>query len=47
MTPTVPPPMPWRFLILVFVVAIAVSVAVGYLGATGHLGWGIPGTTPP
>ena len=42
-----PPDRPWGFLIVVVVVAIAVSVVVGYLGITGQLGWGIPGTHSP
>lgn len=45
--PDVAPPRPWKFLIVVVVVAVLVSVVVGYLGITGQLGWGIPGTQGP
>ena len=47
MSAAAPPPLPWRFLILVFVVAVVISATIGYLGVTGHLGWGIPGTSSP
>ena len=40
------PPRPWAFLVVVIVVAIAVSALIGYLGVTGQIGAGIPGTHP-
>lgn len=53
MHPGPPPPTddrtkrPMLFLVVLIVVsAIAAAVIIG-LGATGHLGWGIPGTYAP
>jgi hypothetical protein len=42
-----PAPLPWLFIVLAIVVAIAVSAVVAYLGITGHLGGGIPGSNSP
>jgi hypothetical protein len=40
-------PLPWLFFLVAIVVAVAVGAAIGYLGLTGHLGAGIPGSKPP
>jgi hypothetical protein len=47
--PTAPvaPPVPWLFFLMVIAIAIAISVAIGYLGITGAIGAGIPGSRGP
>ncbi|MGC2289693.1 MAG: hypothetical protein WA688_07555 [Thermoplasmata archaeon] len=42
-----PPPLPWLFFIVAIVGAVAVGAVLGYLGLTGHLGGGIPGSKSP
>lgn len=41
------PPLPWLFFLVAIVAAIAVGALLGYLGLTGHLGAGIPGSKAP
>ena len=38
---------PWTFLVIVILAAVLVSAAVAYLGITGLIGGGIPGTHSP
>lgn len=38
------PPLPWLFFIVAIVAAAATGAAIVYLGMTGHLGGGIPGS---
>ncbi|MFZ0830466.1 MAG: hypothetical protein WCB18_08165 [Thermoplasmata archaeon] len=42
-----PPPLPWLFFIVAIVAAVVVGVIIAYLGLTGHLGAGIPGSKSP
>jgi hypothetical protein len=42
-----PPKRPWAFLIAVIVASVVISAIVMYLGITGAIGGGIPGTQPP
>jgi hypothetical protein len=42
-----PQPLPWLFFIAAILAAIAIGAILGYLGLTGHLGAGIPGSKPP
>lgn len=45
--PREPPPLPWLFFIVAIVAAVAVGALIAYLGVTGHLGAGIPGSSSP
>ncbi|MCI4353148.1 MAG: hypothetical protein L3K14_07165 [Thermoplasmata archaeon] len=42
-----PPPLPWLFFLVAIITAVAVGALIAYLGVTGHLGAGIPGSSPP
>jgi phosphotransferase system glucose/maltose/N-acetylglucosamine-specific IIC component len=42
-----PPPLPWLFFVVAIVMAIAAGAILAYLGLTGHLGGGIPGSSSP
>jgi hypothetical protein len=42
-----PEPLPWLFFIVAISAAVAVGAILGYLGLTGHLGAGIPGSKSP
>ncbi|MGA7861912.1 MAG: hypothetical protein WCB19_08670, partial [Thermoplasmata archaeon] len=42
-----PPPLPWLFFAVAIVAAVAVAALIAYLGLTGHLGAGIPGSKSP
>jgi len=42
-----PPPLPWLFFAIAIAVAVAVAALIAYLGVTGHLGAGIPGSKSP
>lgn len=41
------PPLPWLFFLVTIVVAAGVGIIIAYLGLTGHLGAGIPGSRSP
>lgn len=41
------PPLPWLFFIVAIIVAVAVGTIIAYLGVTGHLGAGVPGSKGP
>ncbi len=41
------PPLPWLFFLVTIVVAAVVGIIIAYLGLTGHLGAGIPGSKSP
>lgn len=41
------PPLPWLFFLVAIVAAVAVGALIAYLGVTGHLGAGIPGSSSP
>jgi hypothetical protein len=40
-------PLPWLFFLVAIVIAVAVGILIAYLGLTGHLGAGIPGSKSP
>jgi hypothetical protein len=42
-----PPPLPWLFFLVAIVAAVAVGAVIAYLGLTGQLGAGIPGSKSP
>lgn len=42
-----PPPLPWLFFLVAIAAAVAVGATIAYLGLTGHLGAGIPGSKAP
>jgi len=47
-TPAEPaPPLPWVFFIVAIVAAVVVGFIIAYLGLTGHLGAGVPGSKSP
>lgn len=41
------PALPWLFFIVTIILSAAVGVVIAYLGLTGHLGAGIPGSKSP
>lgn len=45
--PEVTPPVPWLFFLVAIAVAVFVGGMIAYLGVTGHLGAGIPGSKSP
>lgn len=40
-------PLPWLFFLVAITAAVAVGALIAYLGVTGHLGAGIPGSSSP
>jgi hypothetical protein len=41
------PRLPWLFFIVAIIVAVAIGAVIAYLGLTGHIGAGIPGSKGP
>lgn len=45
--PEATPPVPWLFFLIAILVAVAVGAIIAYLGLTGRIGAGIPGSRSP